>query len=276
MKNIIEENSFYYCKDLKKIVRQCRDFFIIWNNYGITFYNNLSIEFNKRKFQSAENPIIAAFLAETIESIDGMRGLYDNHCIGAAYPLVRKIFELYLQVAYIMKYYSEEKAIAYSAYYNSRKLQGGDDIRDVYTKYPSYAEYKKIADEAYSDNKFYEWYTIYDKSITSLLKISKILGSEEVYFKVYNPFSKKSHGLWARDQLKVLPGDYRAYIQYKVPDGMLHQVLACQYSIGKIYTCVAEHYQYGEKELHDIYKKQSNNVNIIQEKFKKWESNEQK
>ena len=276
MKNLIDANAFYYSKDLTKLVRQCRDFFIIWNNYGIEFYDNLSIEFNKRKFESAENPVIAAFLAETIEAIDGIRALYDNHCIEAAYPLVRKIFELYLHIVYIMHSDSQEKSIAYSAYYNSRKLQGSDDTRDIYTKMPSYAKYKKIADEAYSDNKFYEWYRIYDNKMISLLKISKMLGCEDVYSKIYNTFSKKSHGLFARDQLKFLTADHRAHIQYKAPDGILHQILACQYSIGRIYKSVTDHYQYGEDELYDILKKQSDNVDSIRKKFESWESNEEK
>jgi len=271
VRNISFNNYCYYCnKDLKKIIRKDRLFFDNWIKYGIAFYDDISSQGNN--LRSEENPILAGFLAEMIDTLDGINILHNVPCINAANPLVRKLFEIYLQIIYLLKDNSKDKAIAHEAYFISRNKKGSDEPRDIFTKYPSYKGYKKLADKAYDEKpKFYEWYTVYNPKIDSLQKLSIEVNEKELYFKVYNLLSKKSHGLFSRENVLVHTETNVNYLRsYRYPGDIIIQIAICDYILGRVYSNIIAHYRLRDENLVDTYEKQHEIMHDIELRWGKY------
>lgn len=276
MTDLLKENKYYCNKDIRKILKYGVNIVEETINYGIEFYNELSLSLMKTD-GSAENPIIAGFFSELIDTADGIRLLYRQQCINPASPLVRKLFEIYIQAGYLLNGDSEEKAIAYAAYYLLKTSENGDVSEDIYTKYPSYNIYKsRIKDAspklepAERTKTYYEWYEIYEDQRISFKGLSKKIKEDEVYDSVYSLLSQKSHGRLARSNIQTDSTRKANYIrEYRYPGDFMKQFVLVHYIMWRFYARMISHYNVDDSVSKNKIQKQKEKM----EKMEKMWSN---
>lgn len=151
---------------------------------------------------------------DAIETLDGISILHYEGAINASYPLVRKLMELELQIKFLLNGDSENKALAYEAFYVSRNLSGGEDPKNIYKDNLKYKAYKEEADKVFLKEGrpiYKNWYQIYDfvehkdesgkqknKQIYSIQDIIKSISNNTnmqlSYKKTYSKISQDVHG----------------------------------------------------------------------------------
>lgn len=263
-----EETCYILDPCLKEIIHMGDKSLTSWIDFGNNFYMDLACKYLKG-IEAAENPMVASFLIEIIETLDGIRILYRNQCINAAFPLIRKLFETYMQVSYLLKSDSEEKSIAYEAYYISRTHKGGDEPRDIYTKYESFNKYKEIADKAYTDKKYYEWYDVYEGKKISFKKMSEKINEQKIFEIVYNDLSKNSHGLMSRDNIKNDISGKNYMREARHPGNFMKQLMLCQHIMDKLHSIIITHYKINNTNFSKECKKQKKIIKSIKMKWEK-------
>ena len=237
----------------------------------------------KLQISSYESPILACFLDEITETYDGIRILHGAHNIQASFPLVRKIFELYLQAKFLLQNdnagvsENEKKAVAYSAYYISRKNKGKipQNKIDIYQTRPIFEDYIKKADEAYGEKpKFYEWFTIYDDKLRGFKNLADILGDADLYKNFYSSLSQYSHGYLTRDNIQYDSEDRRNYLrEYHHPQGIVEQVAFCQCVITQLIDTVTSKYHLSHSCFYKKLEKNKEILDRINVNYKKLISN---
>ena len=207
-------------------------------DFMVTTYIELSLK--EHLVERIENSSIISLFIESIDCLDGIDILHQQGSVNSAYPLLRKLMELNFQIKFMLKDDTPNKALAFEAYYVSRKMKGNDDERNIYRKYAKYNAYKTEADRVFKEeryNKFPNWYEIYDfvekKSestsqrknlLNSLKKLCEAVGDKEIYDTIYNLISKNVHGFFARDHIKLDPSTNINYLEnYRYPVGITFQ-----------------------------------------------------
>lgn len=87
-------------------------FFKNWRDYSL--FITLCID-NSKLSKSIANPIIATYFSEIQETLDGLYLLSKKFSVTNMLPLVRKLFEMYVQCAYILQDDTNNKAIVFEA-----------------------------------------------------------------------------------------------------------------------------------------------------------------
>ena len=186
--------------------------------------------------------------------------------------------ELNFQIKFILQSDTKNRALAFEAYYVSRKTRGKDDKLNIYLKYNKYKEYKKEADKVYSDNykgNYLEWYGVYDivekkncseskrkNFINSIKRLCEKIGDNDVYNKIYNLISKNVHGIFSRDRIKLNSAMNQNYIcDYRHPVGITFQTVISNTMITEIYYAFCRHY--GRKESIEFVEKQNKLIDAI-------------
>lgn len=237
----------------------------------------------KLQISSYESPILACFLDEITETYDGIRILHGANNIQASFPLVRKIFELYLQAKFLLHNdnagVSEnvKKAVAYSAYYISRKNKGKipQNKIDIYQNHPIFEDYIKKANEAYGEKpKFYEWFTIYDDKLRGFKNLANILGDAYLYKNFYSSLSQYSHGYLTRDNIQYDSEDRRNYLrEYHHPQGIVEQVALCQCVVTQLIDTVTCKYHLSHSCFYKRIEKNKEILDRINVNYKELISN---
>lgn len=148
-------------KLMSKLICLDRQIYTKWLDFFVNTYTELS-RFGQEKI---ENPTIASFIHEAVECFDGIGILHQKANVSSAELLLRKLMELHFQIKFILQCDTQNRALAYEAYYASRKTQGQDDARNIYLRYDKYRKYKKEADRIYNEanpHNYPEWYELYD------------------------------------------------------------------------------------------------------------------
>lgn len=124
----------------------------LWDSYSnIDFY-----------FEGA--PIIACYINDFIELLDAGSVFATYHIANPSQLLLRKVFEVYISLKYILMNDTQRKTFAYSIF-NTQKSQLEQEsyMDNIYEKF---VEYKKMVDYYHEKKKFRQWYHFY----TSYLK----------------------------------------------------------------------------------------------------------
>ena len=154
-------------KSFSTFFESWRDFFLF-----VTKYNDDS----KRKISTEATLsylIIASFMHEIQDCLDGLSILAKEYSTKNMVPLLRKLFELYIQVVYIMKDDSESKALVYELKYFMIyffKKKGTEDykreLKNLKNTICKDDETRKLFENVYKKifaKPLDEWYSIYEK-----------------------------------------------------------------------------------------------------------------
>lgn len=236
---------------------------------------------------------IVSFFLEATDTFDAIGILHSKGAIQQSYVLLRKLLEIYFQIIFLLKGDSENKALAYEAYYESRVLKGKDCPQNIYiiSVCPKYKIYKKEADRAYYKDKpkYLEWYQIYDevnhnelakKVKKGILKNIKALckelgeGEENLYEKYYSILSKEVHGVLGRNFIKYNKKLDKNYIEsFRYPEGITFQTTLCSWMIYQICKAIYEHYSVSLNESYkERFKEQIRKLQINEKKCLKYHS----
>ena len=193
-----------HTKVLCKLLRKDHEIYKNWLDFMVNEYTGLARD--EQYFERIENSTIIALLTESIDCLDGVSILHRQGAVNPAYPLIRKLMELNFQIKFLLQSDTPNRALAFEAYYVSRKTKGEDNTQNIYLQFAKYSEYKKEADKIFEENykgNYPEWYGVYDKVekqscsqrqqksfINSIKKLCKEIGDNEIYNKIYNLISK--------------------------------------------------------------------------------------
>ena len=266
----------HHTKLMCKLLRLDQQIYKNWLDFFVNEYTDFSL--HNQDMEKIENPIIMSFIVDSVECFDGIGILHQQGSVTTAYPILRKLMELYFQIKFILQDDTENRALAFEAYYVSRKTRGKDDDRNVYLKYDKYRAYKKEADRIYNEENYHyypEWYEIYDtvekqpcsksqrkKLITSLKKLCEANGDAEIYDTLYNLLSKITHGFYARDNVKLIVSARKNYLrEYRDPTGISYQTSCSNLLLSDIYRVFCKHY--GIQADYDFLKKHSDLVKSV-------------
>lgn len=192
-------------KELKNLYKQYRDFTLE------LYFKIMNSE--KAKQESPINFVIGSTLKEFIELLDGMYILSNKFSIKNIMPLTRKLFELYLQIAFILIDKDSEKKALIFVLKNIQinRLNNWDKFCDGLKKSSNgYLGMTNIdvqeCIELIAKIRTYNWYTVYDKKIKKLDQLAEEVdkymdkeifnGQSNKFFydTIYNPLSREAHG----------------------------------------------------------------------------------
>lgn len=208
-----------------------RDFFVF-----VTKYNDDS----KRKISTEATLsylIIASFMREIQDCLDGLSILAKEYSTKNMVPLLRKLFELYIQVIYIMKDDSESKALVYELkyfmiyFFNKKETEDYKrELENLKNKICKDDETRKLFENVYKKilaKPAAEWYSIYEniknnekkrlniRHLCSDVKTKKY-DTEFLYNNFYNFSSKNLHGFLSRKNIVAID-DMNIYEGYRYP-----------------------------------------------------------
>lgn len=252
-----------YCEQSTKVLNKLLriDSSLYRENLDFIINNYIELGLSQGNKGLIENSTIVSFYNEAIDTFDGIGNLHKAGCIRSAYPLVRKLLELYLQLKFLLDSDTANKALAYEAYYESRSLKGKNDNRSIYHHYAKYKIYKAEADKAFSQDqkpKFEEWYEIYDRIenenpkqtqdiLRNLKKVAQKTGkfTDELYNKYYSILSKSAHGMLARDFIRYDSKLNINYIEkFRHPAGIVFQTILANFMMVDFYYSVCNYYSF--------------------------------
>lgn len=208
-----------------------RDFFVF-----VTKYNDDS----KRKISTEATLsylIIASFMREIQDCLDGLSILAKEYSTKNMVPLLRKLFELYIQVIYIMKDDSESKALVYELkyfmiyFFNKKETEDYKrELENLKNNICKDDETRKLFENVYKKilaKPAAEWYSIYEniknnekkrlniRYLCSDVKTKKY-DTESLYNNFYNFSSKNLHGFLSRKNIVAIDG-MNVYESYRYP-----------------------------------------------------------
>lgn len=258
-----QDVTFHDCcthrtKSLCKLLRIDHKLYEIWLNFFVKKYIDIFIA--EKDKERIENSAIISLMTEAIECFDGIGILHRQGAVNSTYPLLRKLMELNFQIKFILQSDTRNKALAFEAYYVSRKTKGADDGRNIYLNFAKYKAYKDEADKIFHDSNYHsysEWYEVYDtvekqpcsKSqkkglISSIKKLCDEIGSNDIYDNIYNLISKNVHGIFARDRIKLDEKTGQNYMcNYREPEGIAYQSRCSNLMITEIYSVFCDYYE---------------------------------
>ena len=275
-----------HTKVLCKLLRKDHEIYKNWLDFMVNEYTGLARD--EQYFERIENSTIIALLTESIDCLDGVSILHRQGAVNPAYPLIRKLMELNFQIKFLLQSDTPNRALAFEAYYVSRKTKGEDNTQNIYLQFAKYSEYKKEADKIFEENytgNYPEWYGVYDKVekqscsqrqqksfINSIKKLCKEIGDNEIYNKTYNLISKNIHGIFSRDRIRLLPSVNQNYIcDYRDPKGITYQTRISNVMMTEIYCSFCKHY--GRIKSDQFLKNQFeliNAIRILEEQYEKF------
>ena len=254
-----------------------------------SYYDAKTKEQNNERLATST---VASLMMDAIETLDGISILHYEGAINASYPLVRKLMELELQIKFLLNGDSENKALAYEAFYVSHNLSGGENPKNIYKDNLKYKAYKEEADKVFFKEGrpiYINWYQIYDfvehkdesgkqknKQIYSIQDIIKSISNNTnmqlSYKKIYSKISQDVHGFSSRGIIKM--GNNINYIEsYRSPVGTYFQLKICEHLIYEIYLDFRRYYNLS-------IRLDNNKVNALIEEIKylegEWKSQDDK
>lgn len=192
-------------KELKNLYKQYRDFTLE------LYFKIMNSE--KAKQESPINLVIGSTLKEFIELLDGMYILSNKFSTKNIMPLTRKLFELYLQIAFILIDKDSEKKALIFVLKNIQinRLNNWDKFCDDLRKSSNGYLGRTNIDvqeciELIAKIRTYNWYTVYDKKIKKLDQLAEEIDkymdknifneqSNKIFYDIiYNPLSRETHG----------------------------------------------------------------------------------
>ena len=196
--------------DLKKL----KDEYKLFRDYLVELYSKINYSV-KSSIKSPINTVVGGLLKEAIELLDGIYILSSNYSVKNVVLLLRKLFEIYLQIIFILieKDKAEEKALIYIlkndklvfsdekwiAHCSSIKKESkylGVDISIV----------KNCIEKVNNNNRTYNWFNVYDNKLKRFNNVSEELDTinpngifnslknKDIYNKIYNICSREDHG----------------------------------------------------------------------------------
>lgn len=191
------------------------DFYALHLNYAVSLYDDMRNNSKERH----SDLIIGLFFRELIETLDGIRILYRENCIKPSIPILRMIFELYLEIKFLLSDESEieNKARVYELciiHTEIKKLER-QGIEDYVLLQKYYAERDSLFEEMTPDYQFnviknlknkvndYEpkWYGVVNKKYNSLYELAKKVNEQDLHKNFYKELSKHAHGYMPRYRL---------------------------------------------------------------------------
>ena len=258
------------CEDknplLDRLIFEDQKIYMNWLNLMAQLY--LKIYENEKDRERVENPSVASLWMEILETLDGIGILHSKSNINSAYSLIRKLLEVISQLKFMINGDSENKSLAFEAFYVSRATQGKDHPQNIFLNFEKYREYKQVADQAFADKpKFLDWYEIYlSKSISVNKLIAENISTDNAN-KIYSCLSQENHGFRARKNLK-LSGSINYVESQRYPAGIYYQSNLCNLLMNETYIAICIHYSI-EKNCCVFNENQTilNQIKMLEEKF---------
>ena len=240
------ENYSSLCEDknplLDRLLSEDQKIYKSWLDLMAQLY--LKISENEKGIERVENPSVVSLWMEILETLDGIGILHSKSNINSAYSLIRKLLELIAQLKFMLNGDSENKSLAFEAFYVSRVTQGKDDPRNIFLKFEKYQTYKREADEVQANTgkpKYTKWFEVYLSKPISVNKLIVENISTNVADKIYSRLSQENHGFFARKLLKH--ADSINYIEsQRYPAGIYGQSNLCNLLMNEIYIAICKHY----------------------------------
>jgi|GEM_PF-2921156 len=187
--------------------------------YGI-YITGLVITENKNR--GVTEKVLIFLLKESLETLEGIGVLLKDSCVEAASPLIRKLFECYIQIKYLMNDFTEQKAIAYEIFHIHKQIAVLDYLVKLEKRdksiclekieslkkmllQPGFHEInEKRSKLVAKKGKYPQWYTLIDTKCTGINALIKATEPEQVTLDIYSYLSKSSHGFCALDECLLM------------------------------------------------------------------------
>ena len=196
--------------DLKKL----KDEYKFFRDYLLELYLKVNYS-DKAIIKTPINTVVGGLLKEAIELLDGIYILSSNYSVKNVVLLLRKLFEVYLQITFILieKDKAEEKALIFLLK-NNKLIFSDDDWNHFCDDIKNKSNYlgvdisivKNCIEKVNNNNRTYNWFNVYDNKLKRFNNVSEELDTinpngifdslknKDIYDKIYNIFSREDHG----------------------------------------------------------------------------------
>lgn len=165
--------------DLKKL----KDEYKFFRDYLLELYLKVNYS-DKAIIKTPINTVVGGLLKEAIELLDGIYILSSNYSVKNVVLLLRKLFEVYLQITFILieKDKAEEKALIFLLK-NNKLIFSDDDWNHFCDDIKNKSNYlgvdisivKNCIEKVNNNNRTYNWFNVYDNKLKRFNNVSEEL-----------------------------------------------------------------------------------------------------
>ena len=225
--------------DLLKITNLFKD----WRDFIFDIYNELLHEnrtTNNIVNDGLVNPVIGCLIFEIVTTLDGLHVLAAKNSFESIPVLTRKFLEITTQIIFILKDDSYTKALVYELKeisFLSQQTRSDclSSLKQILNNDYKVDDYNKTINNLIKNNKYYDWYKIYDIQLNSFQKLyecidtnSQYPSSKDIWQKMYGPLSRTSHGFIAGKNIIAI-GSSNVLNSYRFPYDISFSVLVVQF-----------------------------------------------
>lgn len=238
-----------------------------WRNFILEIYRELLHANTKQKSiknNGIVNPVIGVLISEIITTLDGLYALASKNSFESIPTLTRKFLEISTQIIFILKDDSYNKALVYElkeiSFYSDENVKTNlDCLKQVLKNDNKIDEYYNIICGLKNSNKYYDWYKIYDKQITSFQKLYEQIdtnteypSAKNLWQKMYGPLSRNSHGFVAGKNLLNI-GSLNTLNCYRTPYDITFSILVIQFMAENLIKSLEIYYRVLNKAKIELF-----------------------
>lgn len=245
-KNLYEDDFNDLCVNVKD---KFKDVSMFFEEYRTLFIELMSVIYQsdiQKKQTGLINSTIAGLMKELTELLDSMYILSNKNSNKAIFCLVRKFFEVYVQLIYILQENSYEKSLVYnikSALLIEEVSKRNEELSSIKKHIKNDILVNKYKKDMEKD-KYKNWYYYYSKNngnilISSFSKLCYQINTpfsedkkvvKTIYNKIYGPLSSDAHGFISDRNVVCINGKNK-FLKYRNPYGI-------SYCMGLLNLCI--------------------------------------
>ncbi|WP_303997693.1 DUF5677 domain-containing protein [Megamonas hypermegale] len=271
-----------YCFDKNLIpndLKSLKNFYKQYREFTLELYLKI-MGSEKAKQENPVNLVIGSSLKEIIELLDGIYILSNEFSTKNVILLVRKLFELYLQIAFILvKNDKKKKALIYIL--KNIQINKLTNWEDFCKKIEGAHNYLGINNNdvqkcivLINETRTYNWFTVYNKKIKNLKDLSIELDKNEnlfeqisnrsMYDKIYDSLSREAHGHASLNDIITI-NEKNMLVPCRSPINCSVNFLICTACMGLLSLLLIKYYLVDDIKIFNkcmnIY--QSKNINMM-------------
>lgn len=203
-----DKNQIYQLtNEDRDTILEHKKFYDDFNKYGFFILDNC---FDKEVIKDYELTIYSG-IYKVLELLDTLNVMSENGLINSGYIIVRSLLEESVQLAYMIHNPDEieKKATILQMLDIKRTCK---DEKLFYLRMESIECYKNFIDNI-KGKTFDNWYSFSEGSRTSLSKLFKIVGWDDVYTNLYQPLCKETHVITHMENNIVYGGNNTFYFK---------------------------------------------------------------
>lgn len=228
--------------------------------YGI-YIMDLMVNEDWSKKEIADK-VMVSFLRESLEILDGIGVLLKNSCVVASIPLIRKLFECYVQIKYFTDDSTDEKAIAYEVFHIHEQIavlhslvklgKREEDVSlekikklEVLLQQPGWKEANEKRVSLLPNQKsrrYPQWYTLIDDKCWGITSLIRKVTPGKVNKDIYSHLSRSSHGNGVLDHCLQINSDKVVIENFRVPANFKNCIGYPVELAIMIYSCIIKNY----------------------------------